>query len=265
MLQIALTVCTPLENLNKALQAESATLNGMLQAAETVLEEFQRLRKVSAFQKLFNECSKRADRLGLEITTPRRRKPPAKYSGPAAAYQAASAEEHYRALYFVILDNAFQQLRERFDRSAPGVSRYLQLEVMLLGGSVDDAVVDQYPELDKTSLAMFRGQYTLATIEQARVLMRGLCPEVRALFTGVEQLIRLLLICPASSCTAERSFSALRRLKTWLRNNMTQSRLNAVAVCNVHQEHIDAVDLSVVAKEFAEQSDIRRQMFGNWN
>ena len=95
--------------------------------------------------------------------------------------------------------------------------------------------------------------------------MRGLCPEVRALFTGVEQLIRLLLVCPASSCTAERSFSALRRLKTWLRNNMTQSRLNAVAVCNVHQEHIDAVDLSVVAKEFAEQSDIRRQMFGNWN
>jgi hypothetical protein len=35
LLQIALIVCSLLENLNKSLQAESATLNGMLQAAET--------------------------------------------------------------------------------------------------------------------------------------------------------------------------------------------------------------------------------------
>jgi len=34
---------------------------------------------------------------------------------------------------------------------------------------------------------------------------------------------------------------------------------------NCRSGRSDAVDLSVVAKEFAEQSDIRRQMFGNWN
>jgi hypothetical protein len=95
--------------------------------------------------------------------------------------------------------------------------------------------------------------------------MRGMCSEVRALFTNVKQLIRLLHVCPASSCSAERSFSALRRLKTWLRNTMTQKRLNSVVVCNVHQELTDGVDLSVVAKEFAEKSDIRRNLFGNWN
>ena len=42
---------------------------------------------------------------------------------------------------------------------------------------------------------------------------------------------------------------------------MTQSRLNTVAVCNVHQEHIDEVmDLSILEKELAEQSEIRQ----NW-
>jgi hypothetical protein len=114
-------------------------------------------------------------------------------------------------------------------------------------------VTDQHPS-----------QYSFTTLEQARVHMRGLCPTVHALFTGVEQLIRLLLLCPASSCSAERSFSALRRLKTWLRNTTNQTRLNAVAVCNVHQEHLDEVDVSVAAKEFAEQSAIRRNIFGNW-
>jgi hypothetical protein len=268
LLQIALSVCTPLENLNRVLQAESSTLSGMIQAAETTLTEFQQMRQVSEFRKLFDTCCKQVNHLGLEITAPRSRKPPMRYTGPASAYHAASAEEHYRAVYFVILDNAVQQLRERFDSSSPGVSRYLQLEGMLFGGSVDGALVKQYPELDKTSLAvqlaMFRSQYSFTTLEQARVHMRGLCPAVRALFTGVEQLIRLLLLCPASSCSAERSFSALRRLKTWLRNTMSQTRLNAVAVCNVHQEHLDEVDVSVAAKEFAEQSEIRRNIFGNW-
>jgi len=42
-------------------------------------------------------------------------------------------------------------------------------------------------------------------------------PEMRAMFPNVENLVRLLLVNPASSATAERSFSALRRLKTYLR------------------------------------------------
>ncbi|KAK0140305.1 hypothetical protein N1851_022780 [Merluccius polli] len=46
----------------------------------------------------------------------------------------------------------------------------------------------------------------------------------------------------ASSCEAERSFSALRRLKTWLRANMTQDRLNGVVVCHVHRDKVDQLD-----------------------
>jgi len=53
-------------------------------------------------------------------------------------------------------------------------------------------------------------------------------PEVCSLFVDVEQLIRLMLLWPVSSCAAERSFSALRRLKNWLQSTMTQQRLNAV-------------------------------------
>jgi hypothetical protein len=53
-------------------------------------------------------------------------------------------------------------------------------------------------------------------------------------------------------------------LYNWLRNNMTQSRLNAVAVCNVHRELVDDVDLSRLAEEFANRPEIRRNIFGNW-
>jgi len=45
---------------------------------------------------------------------------------------------------------------------------------------------------------------------------------VRSMFDQVEQLVRLLLTIPCSSAEAERSFSSLRRLKTYLRNSMGQ-------------------------------------------
>jgi hypothetical protein len=45
---------------------------------------------------------------------------------------------------------------------------------------------------------------------------------------------------------------------------MTQCRLNAVAVCNVHRELVDDVDLSRLAEEFASRPEIRRNVFGNW-
>jgi len=63
-----------------------------------------------------------------------------------------------------------------------------------------------------------------------------------------------------SCCEAERSFSG--RLKTWLRNNMSQSRLNAVAVSHVHQDVLDGI--SGIATEFASRSQTRRAllMFG---
>ena len=78
----------------------------------------------------------------------------------------------------------------------------------------------------------------------------------------VERLVQLMLICPISSCEAERSFSSLRRLKTWLRNSMTQSRLNAVAVCHVHLQILDAVDLERLAVEFINRSQTRKAAFG---
>lgn len=87
-------------------------------------------------------------------------------------------------------------------------------------------------------------------------------PAVRALFSEVEKLVRLMLVCPVSSCEAERSFSSLR-LKTWLRNSMTQERLCSVALCHVHQDVLDTVSLADVAAEFAGRSDIRKSMFGN--
>lgn len=155
------------------------------------------------------------------------------------------------------------------DLKSIGLRRYLKLEAMLLQGKIDDSDVDivhSYPELDyhclSTQLALFHSQMKYSSLQTAVNVMREVHPDVRKLFNQVERLLRLLLVCPASSCEAERSLSALRRLKTWLRNSMSQSRLNSVAICHVHQQLLDDIDLTSLCADFASRSEIRRSTFG---
>ena len=102
-------------------------------------------------------------------------------------------------------------------------------------------------------------------MREAHTVLQEMVPEVRKLFVDVEQLIRLMLLSPVSSCAAERSFSALRRLKNWLRSMMSQQRLNAVVTCHVNKDIVDSLSITELAAEFARRSDIRRGLFGSFD
>lgn len=137
---------------------------------------------------------------------------------------------------------------------------------MLISGKVDEDVASQYPELDRLSLPvqleMFKQTYKAKSLHGAKLAYRSMEHAVRLLFPQVLVLLKLLLVCPVSSCECERSFSALRRLKTWLRATMAQSRLNHVSICHVHRERLDNVNVNEIAKLFAAKTEIRRKLFG---
>jgi len=73
--------------------------------------------------------------------------------------------------------------------------------------------------------------------------MSTLVLAMRATFPTVQALVRLLLVNPASSATAERSFSSLRRLKSFTRSTCGQMRLNNVVLCHVHKDISDQLDI----------------------
>ena len=56
-------------------------------------------------------------------------------------------------------------------------------------------------------------------------------PMAATMFSEVDVLLQLYLTIPATTATAERSFSALRRVRTYLRSTMTEKRLNKVCCC----------------------------------
>nr|CAI5860044.1 unnamed protein product [Callosobruchus analis] len=55
-----------------------------------------------------------------------------------------------------------------------------------------------------------------------------------------KKILKIVLYLPVTVASAERSFSALKRLKSWLRSNMTLERLCGLALMHVNKDtHID--------------------------
>ena len=71
-------------------------------------------------------------------------------------------------------------------------------------------------------------------------------PAARSLFTEIDKLLHIYLTIPVITCTAERSFSVLRRVKTYLRSTMTEERLNSVVLLHVHKDKTDSLNLTDV-------------------
>lgn len=83
----------------------------------------------------------------------------------------------------------------------------------------------------------------------------------RSMFPTVFTVLRLLLVVPATSATAERSFSLLRRLKTYLRTTMSAHRLNHLALLHCYQEEVDGLNVSELIKKFVNNA-YRLSVFG---
>ena len=63
------------------------------------------------------------------------------------------------------------------------------------------------------------------------------------------------------SVISARAFSAMRRLKNFLRSSISQPRLNHVMILHIHKERTDKLDLTTIAKEFISINE-RRENFG---
>ena len=64
------------------------------------------------------------------------------------------------------------------------------------------------------------------------------------MFPNIHTMLKVLLTMPGSTASAERSFSGLRRLKTYLCSNMSETRLALLCI------HHDAnIDISEVVRE----------------
>ena len=87
-------------------------------------------------------------------------------------------------------------------------------------------------------------------------------PGYRELLSEICIVLQLILVLPATNAESERVFSAQKRIKTYLRSSMGQTRLNHLMLMNNHKEEAKCLSLEEVANEFESKNDSRRNDFG---
>lgn len=190
---------------------------------------------------------------------------------------------YFRQLYYEAVDLVTNCIKDRFDQ--PGYKVYSNLEQLLLkaaeGKDVTaefDFVCDFYktdldPQTLQAQLLTFgvefqqkqSGTKIKPDIFDIKEYFHSLTGAQRSLLSQVCTVLRLILIMPATNATSERSFCALRRVKTYLRNTMSQQRMNNLMLLHVHKDITDGLDLKSVANDFVADSDHRLSMFGSFH
>lgn len=69
---------------------------------------------------------------------------------------------------------------------------------------------------------------------------------------------------PVTTASCERTLSALRRVKTYLRSTMGQQRLNSLVIAAAHTEKLDTVDVRAVAEDFCCLNEARLKRYGSF-
>ena len=75
-------------------------------------------------------------------------------------------------------------------------------------------------------------------------------------------LAKILLVMPATNAISQRSFSAMKRVRTYLGSTTSDGRLNHLMVLHVYKDRTDSFKMVEVVNAFVEWNDSRHPIFG---
>jgi hypothetical protein len=187
-----------------------------------------------------------------------------------------SAEDLFRTSYFVpVVDQAIDSLTRRFEQYQSYqknfgflfTSKTLQSlddtslksscdnlrAVLTKDGKSDVDANDLYVELK--FLQDFIPKENMGPVEILKFLKRHDC------FPNASIAYRVLLTIPVTVASAERSFSKLKLLKSYLRSTMTQQRLNDLATIALESEVLEKIDYKHIIEDFISRNTKRMMHF----
>ncbi|KAH7935599.1 hypothetical protein HPB52_010338 [Rhipicephalus sanguineus] len=245
----------PCEQLARALQSPKYSATGTKQAAKALCQTMANLRTEDGFDRVFEETQNAAMRLGLdqsETAVARRVKPPTRFehSIKPAPPVVLDAKTKLRKEFFAAVDCVTSEIKNRFDQ--PGMDYLAKLECAIVNSTRGQRLTEEALkealgvhstdfDLDRLAAQLLLLPTVISgagvnTVEDVAEQLRSESQTVRNLLDQVVKLVQLLLTVPASAASGERSFSALRRVKTYLRSRMTQARLTHLLLLHTHRE-----------------------------
>lgn len=236
--------------LSKSLQTENIDLADAMENANDVLEILKEMRSNAdeKFAELFKSVEILCTEIDISIQMPRI----VQRQTMRANVSSNTPEEYFRRTVFVpFLDSFIGQLEQRFTAHQGVLGKFQILIPKKASGALvfkkEDGIAisnlaENYSMFLGNTTAAIRGELAIwfKKLERLEKIPRNAVDSLAEcnidIMPGIHKLLQIMATLPVSSCSSERSFSTLRRLKTYLRNSTGENRLNGLALLNIHQE-----------------------------
>ena len=169
-------------------------------------------------------------------------------------------------IWFPVLDHILSELDRRFTKT--------NLDLMK---SVQACSPSSSSFLEPTQLNYLASFYSLSTdlLANECVLAKGTLQNkelnsvtdvychihpLQAAFPTLKKILQIALTLAVSTAQCERSFSAVKRIKTYLRTVMTEKRLADIALLSIENDLSDKISLDDVVTDFGGQDKNRTIM-----
>jgi len=187
-----------------------------------------------------------------------------------------STEELFRTSYFLpVVDQAISSLTTRFEQYQSYQQNFGFLFTSETLQSLDDTSLksscdnlgavltkDGKSDVDANELYVelkflqdFIPKENMGPVEILKFLKRHDC------FPNASIAYRVLLTIPVTVASAERSFSKLKLLKSYLRSTMTQQRLNDLATIALESGLLEKIDYEHIIEDFISRNTKRMKYF----
>lgn len=250
----------------------------LIHSLQTTFQSMRETNRNSEFNEIFDETLKICEENNIDSsetqTKKRPRKLPQKYHMFITEQNVAEREvitkNDFRIKIFLpTLDIIITELRCRFEQNStvliaisclnPKSKSFLcfeKIKSLALHYNVDVDILQSELKILPNTLKAYESQNQC--IIDSLIKLTELLDTYKLAFVQMHKLCVIALTIPLSSAACERTFSCMRRLKTYLRNKMTNDRLCHLAVISIEKKIAKDLDMEEVVNRFSSAHNNRR-------
>lgn len=250
---------------SKKLQAIDIDISSVLDLYSSLIEYLKSIR--NDFDN-FERDAKNLTDSDYEINISRTRKRKLQFDENREDYVVSNTDKFRIGSFFVIVDRLCSELEKRRSAYNSVYCNYKILcdfqtltndELRTLGIAFCEHYSDDVEE-DFIEECIHLREHLKCT----NTSVKNLCHWISSnnyidVYPNVYVALRMFKSTAVTNCSAERSFSCLRRIKNYLRSNMTEGRLNDLSILTIESDILERVPFDTIITNFA-KSKVRRKV-----